>query len=206
MSTLEVSRLTCIRSERPLFSDLNFTISAGELLHLQGANGAGKTSLMCILCGLAEPESGEVRWDGTAIGDMGENFRRHVLYLGHKNALNEALSVAENLAFFAQLSGQPPDPPRASSALQRMGLRACQDRLVRHLSQGQKRRVALSRLMLSSACLWVLDEPFVALDQQAMETLNGVVATHLQGGGMAIVTSHQPLNIAVAPRIVELAA
>ena len=195
MKTLEVSNLKCVRGERPLFEGLGFRLQSGQLLYLRGANGAGKTSLLRLLCGLSRPEAGQILWNATPIDDQAEVFRQDLFYLGHHNALQEALTVDENLAFYAALAGTRPDAANTALALERMGLRACQRRLVRHLSQGQKRRVALSRLMLSKASLWVLDEPFVALDQDSITLLAGVVSAHLQHGGMAVLTSHQQVDI-----------
>ncbi len=207
MKTLEVSNLKCVRGERPLFDGLGFRLESGQLLYLRGANGAGKTSLLRLLCGLARPEAGQILWNAKPIDDQAGVFRQDLFYLGHHNALQEALTVDENLAFYAALAGAKADPANTSSALERMGLRACQRRLVRHLSQGQKRRVALSRLMLNSASLWVLDEPFVALDQDSIALLAGVISAHLQRGGMAVLTSHQQVDIAGATvQTLELSA
>ncbi len=195
MNTLAVSNLKCVRGERPLFDGLGFRLDSGQLLHLRGANGAGKTSLLRLLCGLSRPEAGQILWNATPIDVQAEVFRQDLFYLGHHNALQEALTVDDNLAFYAALAGAEPNAADTGSALERMGLRGCQRRLVRHLSQGQKRRVALSRLMLNRASLWVLDEPFVALDQNSITLLAGVIAAHLQGGGMAVLTSHQQVDI-----------
>lgn len=195
MNTLAVSNLKCVRGERLLFDGLGFRLDSGQLLHLRGANGAGKTSLLRLLCGLSRPEAGQILWNATPIDVQAEVFRQDLFYLGHHNALQEALTVDDNLAFYAALAGAEPNAADTGSALERMGLRGCQRRLVRHLSQGQKRRVALSRLMLNRASLWVLDEPFVALDQNSITLLAGVIAAHLQGGGMAVLTSHQQVDI-----------
>ena len=195
LKTLEASQLRCIRGERQLFDALGFRLQGGELLYLRGANGAGKTSLLRLLCGLAQPEAGQILWNGKPVGDQLAEFRSALFYLGHHNALQEALTVDDNLAFYAALGGARPDAAATASALERMGLRGCQRRLVRHLSQGQKRRVALARLMLNRASLWVLDEPFVALDHASLELLAGVIGQHLQQGGMAVLTSHQQVDI-----------
>lgn len=195
MNTLAVSNLKCVRGERLLFDGLGFRLDSGQLLHLRGANGAGKTSLLRLLCGLSRPEAGQILWNATPIDVQAEVFRQDLFYLGHHNALQEALTVDDNLAFYAALAGAEPNAADTGSALERMGLRGCQRRLVRHLSQGQKRRVALSRLMLNRASLWVLDEPFVALDQNSITLLAGVIAVHLQVGGMAVLTSHQQVDI-----------
>lgn len=205
---LQVSNLTCVRGGRQLFSGVGFEVAAGGLLHLKGGNGAGKTSLMRILCGLSSQDGGDIRWNGAQVD---ESYRSNLFYLGHQNALQEALTVDENLQFYAALSGQTPDAQKTTAALGQLGVHACQHRLVRHLSQGQKRRVALSRLLMTPASLWILDEPFVALDQQAIQSLTTVVGQHLQSGGMVILTSHQDVEIvagggAVKPQVLELGA
>jgi heme exporter protein A len=204
---LEVSNLKCVRGERQLFDGVGFRLESGKLLYLRGANGSGKTSLLRILCGLSPAEAGQILWDGVPIDKLGEAYRRDLFYLGHHNALQEALTVNENLAFYAALAGAIPSEADTANALARLGLRACQSRLVRHLSQGQKRRVALSRLMLNRARLWVLDEPFVALDQAAIQLLADLVAAHLDKGGLAVLTSHQQVDIGnMPPQVLELNA
>lgn len=202
---LKISNLSCIRGGRPLFTGLHFALQPGEVLFLKGANGAGKTSLLRILCGLSLPESGEIAWKDVPVQRLGAEFRREIFYLGHANALQEALTVQENLAFYADLQGRAADGASHRNALARLGVQACHARVVRQLSQGQKRRVALSRLLLTSARLWILDEPFVALDVQAIDALREILATHLHGGGMVVFTSHQLVEIDhVQPRLLEL--
>ncbi|MBK7051085.1 MAG: cytochrome c biogenesis heme-transporting ATPase CcmA [Rhodoferax sp.] len=204
---LEVSDLKCVRGERPLFDGVGFRLGSGQLLYVRGANGAGKTSMLRLLCGLSPAESGQILWDGVPIHELGELYRQDLFYLGHHNALQEALTVGENLAFYANLAGTRPSEADIAHALSRIGLRPCQSKLVRHLSQGQKRRVALSRLMLNRARLWILDEPFVALDVAAITLLADLVAAHLAQGGLAVFTSHQEVAIGTAPpQILELGA
>jgi heme exporter protein A len=193
---LQASNLSCIRGDRELFSGVGFELAPGGLLRLLGANGAGKTSLLRLLCGLLRPDTGNVQWSGVDTDADPDAFHAAMLYLGHQNALQDALTVQENLAFYAALAGDSGQALRTVPALTRMGVRACQHKLVRHLSQGQKRRAALSRLLLTQAPLWILDEPFVALDHAAILTLAEVVSEHLQQGGMVIMTSHQDVAIA----------
>ena len=193
---LQASNLSCIRGDRELFSGVGFELAPGGLLRLLGANGAGKTSLLRLLCGLLRPDTGNVQWNGVDTDADPDAFHAAMLYLGHQNALQDALTVQENLAFFAALAGDSGIALLTVPALTRMGVRACQHKLVRHLSQGQKRRAALSRLLLTQAPLWILDEPFVALDHAAILTLAEVVSEHLQQGGMVIMTSHQDVAIA----------
>lgn len=202
---LQVSNLTCVRGGRQLFSGVGFEVAPGGLLHLKGTNGAGKTSLLRILCGLLQQDGGDIRWNGESVAGAADNYRSALFYLGHQNAMQEALTVDENLRFYAALSGQSTDGRKTEAALSQLGVRACQHRLVRHLSQGQKRRVALSRLLMTPANLWILDEPFVALDQQALQSLTALLGQHLQSGGMVILTSHQDVDLgAVKPHVLEL--
>ncbi|HVZ43696.1 MAG TPA: cytochrome c biogenesis heme-transporting ATPase CcmA [Ramlibacter sp.] len=204
---LEVRDLACIRGDRRLFDGVSFTLEPGALLFLGGANGAGKTSLLRLLCGLSPAESGDIRWNGKPIGEQAGAFRGELCYLGHQNALQEALTVEENLRFLAALGGCTPPQGAIPRALARLGLHRCERRFVRQLSQGQKRRVALARLLLTAATLWVLDEPFVALDTAAVKLVAGLLEEHLARGGMAIYTSHQPVEIAArSSRSLQLAA
>jgi len=190
---LNVSGLACSRGERRLFSDVGFALAAGEWLHVQGENGAGKTSLMRLLVGLSPADSGEIRWRGEQAPSA--EFRRDLIYLGHHAAVKEDLTPLENLRLSAALDGIVLDERAALAALVRMGLRGREDLPVRVLSAGQKRRVLLARLLTRPATLWVLDEAFNALDVGAVKLLGELIAEHLAGGGMAVLTSHQPLPV-----------
>lgn len=187
-------QLSCIKGRRHLFSDVNFVLQPGQCLHLQGRNGAGKTSLLRIACGLARPESGRVLWNGQPIGQS-EDFHTHLLFLGHALALKDDLCALENLMLHARIGAMALGQEQAMQALATMGLRGREFLPVRALSQGQKRRAALARLLVSTARLWVLDEPIVALDTQAQSAVSEVIAQHAQRGGMALFTSHQPLAL-----------
>jgi heme exporter protein A len=193
---LQVDRLACVRGDRPLFSDVSFQLSAGEWMHLQGDNGTGKTSLMRILCGLAPAAAGEVRWAGQLIQQSADTYRADMLYLGHTLSLKDDLSALENLQFEAAVSGESLDPQRAQEALGRLGLRGREHLPLRVLSQGQKRRVALARLLTARARLWILDEPFVALDPGAVSQLVDLLGQHVSAGGMVLYTSHQTVPMA----------
>lgn len=190
---LAVNDLACARGERRLFSGVAFTLGAGEWLHVQGENGAGKTTLMRALVGLAPPEAGEIRWRGELAPSA--EFRRELLYLGHHAAVKEELTPLENLRLAAALDGMALDERALLGALIRLGLRGREDLPVRVLSAGQKRRVLLARLLTRPARLWVLDEAFNALDVRAVALLGELIAEHLAGGGMAVLTSHQPLPV-----------
>ena len=193
---LETRDLACERGGKTLFKGLNLSVSPGQSLHLQGDNGSGKTSLLRVLCGLAQPLAGQVLWAGQPTTHEREGFLRDMLYLGHALALKEGLSALENLHFAAALSGQAWVPDAAMQALQQMGLRGREHLPLQVLSQGQKRRVALARLGLSPARLWLLDEPFVALDSAACGVLQVLMQNHVTRGGMVVFTSHQAVNLA----------
>lgn len=152
-----------------------------------------------MVCSLAPVESGEILWNGTPIHDQRETYLQDLCYLGHLNALQESMTVQENLSFTTALTGVAANTAQMQEVLARFGVRGRDQQLVRHLSQGQKRRVALSRLALSPARLWVLDEPFVAMDEAGVRMLADLIATHLSDGGLAVVTSHQQVAIGSVP-------
>jgi len=203
---LAASDLECVRGDRTLFSGVSFAVRPGAGLLVQGANGAGKTSLLRIVLGLSPPASGEVTWTGRPIRTLGEAYRRELVYCGHPNALKDDLSAAENVRAAAALSGRQITRAEALAALARVGVDAAADLPVRSLSQGQKRRTALARLVLDGAKLWVLDEPLAALDTAGAEWLAGMLDAHLSAGGMALVTSHQPLATRAALATLKLGA
>jgi len=195
---LEALGLGCVRGDRSLFADLSFTLEGGELLHVTGPNGAGKTTLLRLLCGLVTPEGGEVRWDGRPVRELGDDFRRRIAYLGHLNAIKDDLTCRENLRYGAVLAGAPADEARMDAALQRMGLAGMDGVPTQVLSQGQKRRTALCRVLVSDCPLWVLDEPFTALDKAAVAAIRDAIADHVAGGGMAVLTTHQEVGLDAA--------
>lgn len=193
---LQASRLECVRGDRKLFSGISFALKPGGILHLEGANGAGKTSLLRIVLGLAPPESGEVRWKESPIRVLGEEYRRELAYCGHSTALKDDLSAVENTQAAAALTGRNMDRGAALAALDRAGIATATAELpVRSLSQGQKRRVALARLPQSGAKLWALDEPFAALDAGGVDWLRKLLEAHVAAGGLALLTSHQALPV-----------
>jgi heme exporter protein A len=192
---LNASNLECVRGERRLFSGVGFRLAGGEMLYLQGKNGSGKTSLLRMLCGLTPPAEGEIRWRGEPIGQLGDDFRAELCYLGHHNAIKEELTPLENLLASAKLADEALDPDAALDALEQVGLLGREDLACRYLSQGQKRRVALARLVHERRALWVLDEPYVALDTAAVELVAGLIGAHLQRGGLAVLTTHQTVAV-----------
>ena len=192
---LEADNLECVRGERRLFAGLGFKLAAGELIYLQGRNGAGKTSLLRMLIGLLPPENGDIRWQGRPISSQKDEFHADLCYLGHLNAIKEELTPLENLLAAARLAGDSLAEDDAIDALEQVGLAGREDLACKYLSQGQKRRVALARLVVDRRPLWILDEPFVALDVAAVDWLAGIISSHLQRGGMAVMTTHQPVAI-----------
>ncbi|MBK1655827.1 cytochrome c biogenesis heme-transporting ATPase CcmA [Allochromatium vinosum] len=192
---LEVIGLECRRGDRRLFSGLDLALEPGTLLHVRGRNGSGKTTLLRTLCGLFTPDAGEVRWRGESIRSLAEDYRRELLYFGHLNGIKSDLTGIENLSIAARLDGDPVGIDDVWQALERIGLRGFEDLPTRMLSQGQKKRVALARLILSRARLWVLDEPFTALDVEAVALLQGLIADHVAGGGLAVLTTHQEVPL-----------
>jgi heme exporter protein A len=192
---LQVDKLTCMRGDRRLFADLDFELSAGELLYVRGHNGSGKTTLLRTLCGLFQPEAGEIRWNGENIRDLREEYARDLLYLGHKNGIKGDLTGVENLQVASVLDGFPIGGQQAWDALGRIGLDGHEDLESKVLSQGQQRRVALARLLVNRAPLWILDEPFVALDKAAVALLQQVIRDHVERGGLVVLTTHQEVPL-----------
>ena len=203
ITMLEAAHLTCQRGERTLFTNLSFTLGAGELLQIAGPNGSGKTSLLKLLCGLSPPFAGEIRWLGAPA--RGEDFRRQLFYLGHQHAVKEELSALENLQISAELADEALSDVEALDALDRMGLAGREHLPAKVLSQGQKRRVALARLLVSKAPLWILDEPLTALDTAAVDLIQAHLAAHLANQGSVVLTTHQALQVpGITPRRIEL--
>lgn len=192
---LSATALSCVRGERRLFAGIDLAVGPGEWLHVQGENGAGKTSLLRILAGLSPPAEGEVCWQGVPIRTLAEDYRKELLFLGHHGAVKEELTPFENLTLAARLDGRPLNEAEALQALARFGLRGREDLAVRFLSAGQKRRVLLARLAVRKASLWILDEPFTALDAKAVEMLSDLIVAHVAAGGMAVLTSHQAIPL-----------
>ncbi len=202
---LEVCNLACSRGDHQLFDGLSFTLSAGELMQVEGANGSGKTTLLRTLCGFMQPLAGEIRWQGQDVRKLDEDFYAELVYLGHLNAIKDELSALENLRISAGLAGCAVSHQQAIAALRRMGLRGRETLAVKVLSQGQRRRVALARLLVSNAPLWILDEPLTALDVGAVSLMQELIGEHLSNQGMVIFTTHQALQVAgVATRQLAL--
>jgi heme exporter protein A len=188
--------LECTRGGRRLFSSLSFDLAAGALLQVRGANGSGKTSLLRIVCGLLTPDAGEISWDGRGISGLGEEYRARLAYVGHLNAVKDELDPGENLRYSSQIAGVSATAAELDEALRTFGL----DRArlpCKLLSQGQKRRAALARLKLSHPrSLWVLDEPFSALDAEGVAVTRSLIEAQLARGGAVMFTTHQDVAFA----------
>ena len=185
-----------MRGERSLFKGLCFTMRPGALLAVAGVNGSGKTSLLRMMCGLLTPAAGTLKWNDTEIGEAGEEFRAQLIYLGHLNGLKDELNATENLRLSLRIAGIAVNDAEAVAALEWSGLRERRHQPCGTLSQGQRRRVALARLRLSQSCpLWILDEPFTALDVASVERTRDLIVNHLAAGGMVALTTHQAVPI-----------
>lgn len=193
---LEARQLAAVRGNSTVFGGLDIRVTAGRLLHVKGANGSGKTTLLRTLCGLILPHEGKVLWNGQDIRLLREEYWKFLAYVGHADGLKDDLTAEENLAFACALSGLQVSAERARAALEKLGL-ARRERLpARALSQGQRRRAALARLAVAeSQPLWILDEPFAALDTAAVEQIQSLVSAHLARGGMVVLTTHQDARI-----------
>jgi heme exporter protein A len=191
---LELQNLRCERDERVLFEGLNCQIDKGDIVQVQGPNGSGKTTLLRIVLGLNGGFTGDIHFRGVPVAAQRLQFRQQLLYIGHLPAVNRSLTPLENLRWFDQLHGHKTDTGLLE-ALKAVGLRGFEDVPGHHLSAGQHRRVALARLYLSRASLWVLDEPFTAIDTQGVDKLRTLFATHVGQGGTILLTTHQDLGL-----------
>ncbi|RYV03036.1 heme ABC transporter ATP-binding protein CcmA [Shewanella sp. OPT22] len=196
---IAADRLTCIREERILFDELSFEIHAGDIVQIEGPNGAGKTSLLRILTGLSRPYDGQVLFHGHNIERVNEEYHQDLLYLGHKPGVKPELSAAENLKVNLTLSGQYQHEIKGTLA--QVGLDGFEDALAGHLSAGQHRRTALARLWDTNTQIWILDEPFTAIDKLGVENLEKRFIEHANNGGCVILTSHQDLGVISSDRI-----
>jgi heme exporter protein A len=203
---LLASQIECVRGNRRLFSKLSFQLDARQAMRIRGENGSGKTSLLRMIAGLSPCESGNLAWRGKAIAKTSEDYRREMLYIGHANALQDDLSALENLRHLQALAGLSPSEDGLAEALDELGLNRVHHLPARLLSQGQKRKVALAGLKFSGRReLWILDEPFAALDTFSMARVAGTVAKHVRDGGLVVFTTHQDVDLAgVVPQSVDL--
>ena len=191
---LEARAINCVKGDRLLFENFNLQLQPGEICQVHGSNGAGKTSLLRILCGLSLPDSGEVFWNGSSIRQDPGQFHCDLTYIGHSYGLKMDLTARENLAFSLTMQSASADAS-IDGAIARVGLSGSEGLLCRLLSAGQRRRVAVARLYLTRAPLWVLDEPLGAIDADGVQDIEAALDAHLTQNGMVILTSHQPINL-----------
>lgn len=191
---LRAESLFCERDERILFDQLSFSLHSGQLMQIRGSNGSGKTTLLRIICGLNQDYEGELYWQAQPIREQRELFQASLLYIGHRTGVNRILTPRENLAWSASLQA-PASARQIGEALQRVGLRGFDEVPCRNLSAGQTQRVALARLLISPARLWILDEPFTTLDVHGVAMLEHLLVEHARQGGAVLVTTHHALNV-----------
>lgn len=189
--SLEGTGLSCIRDDRVLFEELTFSLVSGQVLLLEGKNGSGKTSLLRILCGFREPDSGAIYWCGDAVNDS--RFYAQMAYVGHLDGIKKELTVLENLKMSLALSS--PGRYSIDEALAKVHMLGYDDALVQALSAGQKRRLSLARLLITENVLWILDEPFTSLDKQGIALIETLMTEHCANGGMIVLTSHHDLGL-----------
>ena len=190
---LGADQLTCIREQRILFEELSFNINAGDIVQIEGQNGAGKTSLLRILAGLSQPYAGQVLFEQSNIKKCREEYHQNLTYIGHTPGIKGEMTAQENLEFYLSLPGL--EKQNAEATLEKVNLLAFEDSLAAHLSAGQHRRIALARLWQSKSPIWILDEPFTAIDKQGVKNLEALFIEHAKKGGCVILTSHQDLTI-----------
>lgn len=193
---LRLSALRCERGERLLFEDLTLSLSAGQGLQLEGENGSGKTSLLRIIAGLSDQYEGDISWCGQDIRQSSYAFRRDLFYLGHMPGVKAQLTPLENLRWWSAIHSPNTEERQLNNALEQVGLSGYLHEFSHNLSAGQQRRVALARLYLSQHRLWILDEPFTAIDTSGVSQLEEKISEHLNRQGMVIITTHQSMQSA----------
>ncbi|TMP27061.1 cytochrome c biogenesis heme-transporting ATPase CcmA [Pseudoalteromonas rubra] len=191
---LEIKSVTCVKQDRCLFESLSFSLQAGQIMQVEGPNGAGKTSLLRIIAGFARADEGQICFEGQDISRDYDTFAESLLFIGHKTGVNQQLTAYENVLYWLQVHGYGADEEEIYTLLGQLGLVGLEDVPVRTLSAGQQRRVALVRLWLNKARLWILDEPFTALDKKGVALLQQQFESHLANGGAILLTTHQDLT------------
>ena len=199
---LEFRQFTCERDGQALFQPLSFSLDTGDLVQIAGPNGAGKTTFLRAVCGLFDEWSGELLWQGESIRSPGFDMCSDLLYLGHQPGVKKSLTAAENLRWFFGSHGQV-FPGQIEDALRQVGLAGYGDVFCYQMSAGQMRRVALARLYVTTAAIWILDEPFTAIDRLGVRNLETLIQRHISNGGLVMLSTHQPLALE-GVRLVEL--
>jgi len=193
MASFTGKNLSCVRGERLVLEGIDFELSDTDAMILTGPNGAGKSTLLRLMAGLMPPSSGQLSWDGGAISDDASEHNSRTSYVGHADAVKPALSVSENVAFWAEVSG--PGGLLPDDAMSAFGITHLADLPARYLSAGQRRRVNLCRMLTSGAALWLLDEPTTALDSETSGALGSLIEAHRKSGGMVVISTHTDLGI-----------
>jgi len=191
---LKTEKLACQRGDKILFTALNLTVNSGDFIQIEGHNGIGKTNLLRILVGLAQQLEGNIFWNSELIQKQREEYQYNLLYLGHHSGIKPELTAWENLKFYQHISASEQGEEILWQVLETVGLLGREDIPAAQLSAGQQRRIALARLWLSKAPLWILDEPFTAIDKKGVQVLTALFEQHVQKGGMVIFTSHQDVQ------------
>ncbi|MCR6653831.1 MAG: cytochrome c biogenesis heme-transporting ATPase CcmA [Cellvibrionaceae bacterium] len=204
MPSLEFRQFTCLRDGYPLFNPLNFSLQGGEVVQIAGPNGAGKTTFLRSVCGLFDEWTGEMLWQGQPLRAPDFSMCSELVYLGHQPGVKKSLTAQENLRWFFGVQGLP-FPGSITSALAEVGLAGYEDTPCHQMSAGQLRRVALARLYITSAAIWILDEPFTAIDRFGVKNLETLIQRHASNGGLVILTTHQTLALSEV-RVIELQA
>lgn len=198
---LEARQLACERDDRPLFGQLDFALGSGDIVQVEGPNGSGKTTLLKILSGQLGDYQGELFWNGVYLRQNRDHFLANLLYLGHAPGVKAGLTALETLAWYQALAGNIPSEDNSLEALAQWGLAGFEDVPAHQLSAGQQRRIALARLLLQPRPLWILDEPFTAIDRNGVALLESLIQAHANAGGCVVVTTHHRLDIARLGRI-----
>jgi heme exporter protein A len=206
MSLFEGQSLVCVRGERVVFDGVDFALADGDALLLVGPNGSGKSTLLRLMAGLLRPVAGAVLWDGVPVAEDRRRHGERLHYVGHLDGVKGALTVRENLAFSASVHGGTRDDGGLQAALRHFGIAHLCDIPARLLSAGQRRRLALARLLVSSAPLWLLDEPTVSLDRASVAALSEAVLRHRAAGGMAVIATHAAIEVGAAASLEMLGA
>lgn len=199
---LSAHELTCIREDRVLFDELSFEIKAGNIVQIEGPNGAGKTSLLRILAGLSRPYAGKVKYRQQNIAHCRDEYNQDLLFLGHLPGVKSELTAEENLNFNLSINGY--DNADCKAILAKVNLSGFEDALAGHLSAGQHRRTALARLWHTNSLIWIVDEPFTAIDKKGVEELEQLFIRHADNGGCVILTTHQDMGIIAENRLQKI--